>query len=109
MWGALSAPPSGSPTVSSLAENLLQNSVDDSWTDTNLNRVSVIQFVDEPKAEEEEEEAGAEKRVCNGVRVAGRGQAGHGQPGGVHLPCPVGLSGLAERPASCTHCCGWPC
>ncbi|KAJ6661518.1 hypothetical protein lerEdw1_014428 [Lerista edwardsae] len=41
-------------------ENLLQNSVDDSWTDTNLNRVSVIQFVDEPK--EEEEEAGAEKR-----------------------------------------------
>ncbi|XP_066482567.1 protein scribble homolog isoform X4 [Tiliqua scincoides] len=43
-------------------ENLLQNSVDESWTDTNLNRVSVIQFVDEPKMEEEEEEAGAEKR-----------------------------------------------
>ncbi|XP_054840877.1 protein scribble homolog isoform X10 [Eublepharis macularius] len=41
-------------------ENLLQNSVDEGWADTNLNRVSVIQFVDEPKAEEEEEEA--EKR-----------------------------------------------
>ncbi|KAM9165478.1 protein scribble homolog isoform 3-T3 [Pangshura tecta] len=42
-------------------ENLLQNSVDESWTDTNLNRVSVIQFLDEPKADDEEE-AGAEKR-----------------------------------------------
>uniref|UniRef100_A0A8C8VL19 Protein scribble homolog n=1 Tax=Pelusios castaneus TaxID=367368 RepID=A0A8C8VL19_9SAUR len=42
-------------------ENLLQTSVDESWTDTNLNRVSVIQFLDEPKADEEEE-AGAEKR-----------------------------------------------
>uniref|UniRef100_A0A8C3FFK1 Scribble planar cell polarity protein n=1 Tax=Chrysemys picta bellii TaxID=8478 RepID=A0A8C3FFK1_CHRPI len=43
-------------------ENLLQNSVDESWTDTNLNRVSVIQFLDEPKADDDEE-AGAEKRV----------------------------------------------
>uniref|UniRef100_A0A8D0H9U1 Scribble planar cell polarity protein n=1 Tax=Sphenodon punctatus TaxID=8508 RepID=A0A8D0H9U1_SPHPU len=43
-------------------ENLLQNSVDESWTDTNLNRVSVIQFLDDPKADEEEEETGAEKR-----------------------------------------------
>ncbi|XP_075775995.1 protein scribble homolog isoform X34 [Pelodiscus sinensis] len=42
-------------------ENLLQNSVDESWTDTNLNRVSVIQFLDEPRADDEEE-AGAEKR-----------------------------------------------
>ncbi|KAM6445962.1 protein scribble homolog isoform 3-T3 [Rhynochetos jubatus] len=42
-------------------ENLLQNSADESWTDTNLNRVSVIQFLDEPKAEEEEE-SGAERR-----------------------------------------------
>uniref|UniRef100_A0A8C0JDF5 Scribble planar cell polarity protein n=1 Tax=Chelonoidis abingdonii TaxID=106734 RepID=A0A8C0JDF5_CHEAB len=42
-------------------ENLLQNSVDESWTDTNLNRVSVIQFLDEPKADDDEE-AGAEKR-----------------------------------------------
>ncbi|KAK7881483.1 hypothetical protein WMY93_029892 [Mugilogobius chulae] len=32
-------------------ENLLQNSVDDSWTDSNLNRVSVIQFNEETKAE----------------------------------------------------------
>ncbi|XP_019409348.1 PREDICTED: protein scribble homolog isoform X2 [Crocodylus porosus] len=42
-------------------ENLLQNSVDDSWMDTNLNRVSVIQFLDEPKADDDDE-AGAEKR-----------------------------------------------
>ncbi|XP_033011966.1 protein scribble homolog isoform X10 [Lacerta agilis] len=39
----------------------LQNSLDDSWMDTNLNRVSVIQFVDEPKLDEEEE-PGAERR-----------------------------------------------
>ncbi|NWS35814.1 SCRIB protein, partial [Polioptila caerulea] len=42
-------------------ENLLQNSVDESWTDTNLNRVSVIQFLDEPKGEDDEE-SGAERR-----------------------------------------------
>uniref|UniRef100_A0A8C2TK27 Protein scribble homolog n=1 Tax=Coturnix japonica TaxID=93934 RepID=A0A8C2TK27_COTJA len=42
-------------------ENLLQNSVDESWTDTNLNRVSVIQFLDDPKGDDEEE-AGAERR-----------------------------------------------
>ncbi|XP_074746043.1 protein scribble homolog isoform X5 [Strix uralensis] len=42
-------------------ENLLQNSVDDSWTDTNLNRVSVIQFLDEPKVDDEDE-SGAERR-----------------------------------------------
>ncbi|NWH44603.1 SCRIB protein, partial [Fregata magnificens] len=42
-------------------ENLLQNSVDESWTDTNLNRVSVIQFLDEPKVDDEEE-TGAERR-----------------------------------------------
>ncbi|XP_034415512.1 protein scribble homolog isoform X8 [Cyclopterus lumpus] len=44
-------------------ENLLQNSVDDSWTDSNLNRVSVIQFQEETKAEEEDDEAAAERRV----------------------------------------------
>ncbi|XP_059182586.1 protein scribble homolog isoform X2 [Centropristis striata] len=44
-------------------ENLLQNSVDDSWTDTNLNRVSVIQFQEETKAEEDDDdEAAAERR-----------------------------------------------
>ncbi|KAM6283175.1 protein scribble homolog [Porphyrio hochstetteri] len=42
-------------------ENLLQNSVDESWTDTNLNRVSVIQFLDDPKADDEDE-SGAERR-----------------------------------------------
>ncbi|XP_038600883.1 protein scribble homolog isoform X3 [Tachyglossus aculeatus] len=41
-------------------ENLLQSSVDDSWTDANLNRVSVIQFLEEPHAAEDEE--GAERR-----------------------------------------------
>ncbi|KAL1006904.1 hypothetical protein UPYG_G00078720 [Umbra pygmaea] len=43
-------------------ENLLQNSVDDSWTDSNLNRVSVIQFQEETTKQEEEDEAAAERR-----------------------------------------------
>nr|DBA23937.1 TPA: hypothetical protein GDO54_011648 [Pyxicephalus adspersus] len=43
-------------------ESPLQNSMDDSWIDGNLNRVSVIQFQDEPKAEEEDDEAAAERR-----------------------------------------------
>lgn len=46
-------------------ENLLQNSVDDSWTDSNLNRVSVIQFQEETKGEEEDDEAAAERRVSS--------------------------------------------
>ncbi|XP_056868624.1 protein scribble homolog isoform X9 [Takifugu flavidus] len=43
-------------------ENLLQSSVDDSWTDSNLNRVSVIQFQEETKGEDEDDEAAAERR-----------------------------------------------
>nr|XP_015209889.1 PREDICTED: protein scribble homolog isoform X19 [Lepisosteus oculatus] len=43
-------------------ENLLQNSVDDSWTDSNLNRVSVIQFQEETKPEAEDEDTAAERR-----------------------------------------------
>ncbi|KAF7667985.1 hypothetical protein LDENG_00037590 [Lucifuga dentata] len=45
-------------------ENLLQNSMDESWTDSNLNRVSVIQFQEETKGDEEEEddEAAAEHK-----------------------------------------------
>ncbi|XP_014871805.1 protein scribble homolog isoform X17 [Poecilia latipinna] len=43
-------------------ENLLQNSVDDSWMDSNLNRVSVIQFQEETKAEEEEDDEAAAER-----------------------------------------------
>ncbi|XP_043923420.1 protein scribble homolog isoform X12 [Protopterus annectens] len=45
-------------------ENLLENSVDDSWTDTNLNRVSVIQFQEESKGEQEvgEDEEAIERR-----------------------------------------------
>ncbi|KAM9826868.1 protein scribble homolog [Neosynchiropus ocellatus] len=42
-------------------ENLLQNSVDDSWTDSNLNRVSVIQFQEETKAAEDDDDD-AERR-----------------------------------------------
>nr|XP_020473132.1 protein scribble homolog isoform X9 [Monopterus albus] len=47
---------------SSSLENLLQNSVDDSWTDSNLNRVSVIQFQEETKTEDDEDAAAAEHR-----------------------------------------------
>ncbi|MBN3317062.1 SCRIB protein, partial [Atractosteus spatula] len=43
-------------------ENLLQNSVDDSWTDSNLNRVSVIQFQEETKPEAADEDTAAERR-----------------------------------------------
>lgn len=39
--------------------------MDDSWTDSNLNRVSVIQFQEETKAEDEDEEAAAERRVSS--------------------------------------------
>ncbi|XP_062348705.1 protein scribble homolog [Cinclus cinclus] len=56
--------PSLAPTVlSSSPENLLQNSVDESWTDTNLNRVSVIQFLDEPKGDDDEESGGLQRRA----------------------------------------------
>ncbi|XP_029448135.1 protein scribble homolog isoform X12 [Rhinatrema bivittatum] len=47
---------------SSSLENLLQGSIDENWIDTNLNRVSVIQFQEEPKPEEDEDEVGAERR-----------------------------------------------
>ncbi|XP_053715027.1 protein scribble homolog isoform X5 [Synchiropus splendidus] len=43
-------------------ENLLQNSVDDSWTDSNLNRVSVIQFQEETKAAGDDDDDDAERR-----------------------------------------------
>lgn len=42
--------------------------MDESWTDTNLNRVSVIQFLDEPKGDDDEE-SGAERRVRNSWRL----------------------------------------
>ncbi|XP_077085304.1 protein scribble homolog isoform X28 [Siphateles boraxobius] len=48
---------------SSSLENLLDRTVDETWpTDTNLNRVSVIQFRDDSKHEEEDEETAAERR-----------------------------------------------
>ncbi|XP_041424024.1 protein scribble homolog isoform X27 [Xenopus laevis] len=40
----------------------LQNSVEESWTDGNRNRVSVIQFLEEPNMEEEDDEAAEERR-----------------------------------------------
>ncbi|XP_069813031.1 protein scribble homolog isoform X4 [Dendropsophus ebraccatus] len=43
-------------------ESPLQNTLDDSWIDGNLNRVSVIQFQEELKPEEEDDEAAAERR-----------------------------------------------
>ncbi|NXX19738.1 SCRIB protein, partial [Podargus strigoides] len=54
-------PQQPSPSLGKRLQNLLQNSVDESWTDTNLNRVSVIQFLDAPKIDDEEE-SGAERR-----------------------------------------------
>ncbi|KAM8966326.1 protein scribble homolog [Pelodytes ibericus] len=43
-------------------ETSLQDSMDDSWTDGNLNRISVIQFQEEIKPEEEDDETAAERR-----------------------------------------------
>uniref|UniRef100_A0A8C5WDQ2 Protein scribble homolog n=1 Tax=Leptobrachium leishanense TaxID=445787 RepID=A0A8C5WDQ2_9ANUR len=40
----------------------LQDGADDSWTDGNLNRISVIQFQEEIKAEDEDDESAAERR-----------------------------------------------
>uniref|UniRef100_A0A8C5Q0P0 Scribble planar cell polarity protein n=1 Tax=Leptobrachium leishanense TaxID=445787 RepID=A0A8C5Q0P0_9ANUR len=51
----------------------LQDGADDSWTDGNLNRISVIQFQEEIKAEDEDDESAAERRVKlpEGIRGAG--------------------------------------
>ncbi|KAM3929325.1 protein scribble homolog isoform 4-T4 [Leptodactylus fuscus] len=51
-------PQQPSPSI----ESPLQNSLDDSWIDGNLNRVSVIQFQEELKPEDEDDEAAAERR-----------------------------------------------
>ncbi|XP_056410308.1 protein scribble homolog [Hyla sarda] len=51
-------PQQPSPSI----ETPLQNTMDDSWIDGNLNRVSVIQFQEELKPEEEDDEAAAERR-----------------------------------------------
>ncbi|XP_075067657.1 protein scribble homolog isoform X14 [Mixophyes fleayi] len=51
-------PQQPSPSI----ESSLQNSLDDSWIDGNLNRVSVIQFQEELRPEEEDDEAAAERR-----------------------------------------------
>ncbi|XP_073399380.1 protein scribble homolog isoform X5 [Dendrobates tinctorius] len=52
-------PQQPSPSIES---PVLQNSIDDGWIDGNLNRVSVIQFQEELKPEEEDDEAAAEQR-----------------------------------------------
>ncbi|XP_073536118.1 protein scribble homolog isoform X4 [Phyllobates terribilis] len=52
-------PQQPSPSIES---PVLQNSIDDSWIDGNLNRISVIQFQEELKPEEEDDEAAAERR-----------------------------------------------
>ncbi|CAJ0922672.1 unnamed protein product [Ranitomeya imitator] len=52
-------PQQASPSIES---PVLQNSMDDSWIDGNLNRISVIQFQEELKPEEEDDEAAAERR-----------------------------------------------
>ncbi|NXD45917.1 SCRIB protein, partial [Copsychus sechellarum] len=96
-------------------ENLLQNSVDESWTDTNLNRVSVIQFLDEPKGEDDEE-PGAERRglqrratphpselkVMKKVMEGRRGAEGSnarapGSPSSDCIPQEKRLSGASDR------------
>ncbi|XP_075172095.1 protein scribble homolog [Anomaloglossus baeobatrachus] len=52
-------PQQPSPSIES---PVLQNNMDDSWIDGNLNRVSVIQFQEELEPEEEDDEAAAERR-----------------------------------------------
>lgn len=82
--------------------------MDESWTDSNLNRVSVIQFVNEPRAgeEEEEEELGAEKRVMGGLGVCqaerDAGPPPRDPPGPALAPC--SSCRLAELPC---HACLW--
>ncbi|XP_040288411.1 protein scribble homolog isoform X14 [Bufo bufo] len=51
-------PQQPSPSI----DSPLQSSMEDGWIDGNLNRVSVIQFQEELKAEEEDDEAAAERR-----------------------------------------------
>lgn len=53
-----------------IAENLLTDSVDEPWAEPNLNRVSVIQFQEEPKDGEDIEEE-AERRVSHCAGQAG--------------------------------------
>ncbi|XP_051958989.1 protein scribble homolog [Xyrauchen texanus] len=100
---------------SSSLENLLDRSADETWpTDTNLNRVSVIQFRGDSKNEEEDEETAAERRglqrratphpselkVMKNVIEARRNEAYTAKPDGV-LESPDSeekrLSGLSNQ------------
>lgn len=79
------------PLWVSPAENLLQNSLDESWEEANPNRVSVIQFLEDPQMEEEEEEAGAEKRVmAEGEEQGWTARAGVRSVLGLQWPGPGG-------------------
>lgn len=83
-------------------ENLLQNSLDESWAEANPNRVSVIQFLEDPQREEEEEEeeAGAEKRVmAEGEEQGWTTRAGVRSVLGLHWPGPGG-GGAGGPPAA---------
>ncbi|KAL7879961.1 hypothetical protein SRHO_G00022150 [Serrasalmus rhombeus] len=100
-------------------ENLLQSSVDESWpTDTNLNRVSVIQFQEEAKPEEEDEESAAERRqglqrratphpselkVMKNVIEARRNEAYTSKPDDDDLECPDNEEKRSSRLSNQSH------
>ncbi|KAL7876257.1 hypothetical protein AOLI_G00112200 [Acnodon oligacanthus] len=99
-------------------ENLLQTSVDESWpTDTNLNRVSVIQFQEEAKPEEEDEESAAERRglqrratphpselkVMKNVIEARRNEAYTSKPDDDDLECPDNEEKRSSRLSNQSH------
>ncbi|XP_036452804.1 protein scribble homolog isoform X2 [Colossoma macropomum] len=99
-------------------ENLLQSSVDESWpTDTNLNRVSVIQFQEEAKPEEEDEESAAERKglqrratphpselkVMKNVIEARRNEAYTSKPDDDDLECPDNEEKRSSRLSNQSH------
>uniref|UniRef100_A0AAR2KAJ3 Protein scribble homolog n=1 Tax=Pygocentrus nattereri TaxID=42514 RepID=A0AAR2KAJ3_PYGNA len=98
--------------------NMLQSGVDESWpTDTNLNRVSVIQFQEEAKPEEEDEESAAERRglqrratphpselkVMKNVIEARRNEAYTSKPDDDDLECPDNEEKRSSRLSNQSH------
>ncbi|XP_078390394.1 protein scribble homolog [Cetorhinus maximus] len=91
-------------------ENLLNDSLDEAWSEPNLNRVSVIQFQEEPNDEEENEEEAerrgrlqrratphpSELKVMKQAIEERRGEAltmkAHDQPSSPDSPEPQGVS-----------------
>ncbi|XP_017575118.1 protein scribble homolog isoform X14 [Pygocentrus nattereri] len=101
-----------------ILENMLQSGVDESWpTDTNLNRVSVIQFQEEAKPEEEDEESAAERRglqrratphpselkVMKNVIEARRNEAYTSKPDDDDLECPDNEEKRSSRLSNQSH------